>query len=91
MRFTLGEAWKIPTLDQFIESLVHEQYKLVSMGTIKGPNEHELAMHEDNNTSNPNTKHKRKGKTHSEPKKEETPNPLMIPLDPKVEKERKES
>ena len=66
----------MPTLDQFIESLLHEQDKLISMGTIKGPNAHALALHENNNTSNPKSKHKVKGKAHSEPKKEGHSKPL---------------
>jgi hypothetical protein len=55
-RFTSGETWKMSTLDQFIESLTHEQDKLIKMGIIKGPNAHALVMHESNNTSNSKSK-----------------------------------
>jgi hypothetical protein len=46
MRFTSGATWKMPTLDQFIESLMHEKDKLIKMGIIKGPNVHALVVHE---------------------------------------------
>jgi hypothetical protein len=68
-RFTSGWPGKL-TLDQFIESLMHEQYKLIKMGIIKGPNVHALVVHERNNTSNSKSKKKGKGKVHAEPKKE---------------------
>jgi hypothetical protein len=69
-RFTSGEAWKMPTMDHFIESLMHEKDKLIKMGIIKGPNVHALAVHERNNTSSSNSKKKGKGKVHADPKKE---------------------
>jgi hypothetical protein len=59
----------MPTLDQFIKSLMHEQDKLIKMGTIKGSNAHALVVHESNNACNPKTKKKGKGKVHVEPKK----------------------
>jgi hypothetical protein len=61
VRFTLEETWKMPSLDLFIESLMHEQDKLVKMGAIKSSKAHALAVH-GSNKSNPKTKHKRKGK-----------------------------
>ena len=76
MRFTSGATWNMHTWDQFIESLVHEQDKLISMGTIKGPNAHALVEHENSNTSNPKSKQKGKGKVHSESKKEDHSKPL---------------
>ena len=60
----------MPTLDQFIQSLAHEQDKLIKMGIIKGPNAHALDVHESSDTSNPKTKQKGKGKVHAKPKKE---------------------
>ena len=30
-----AQNWKIPKLDEFMESLTHEQDKLVMMGTMK--------------------------------------------------------
>jgi hypothetical protein len=34
-RFTSGATWKIPSLEDFIESLTQEKTKLINMGTIK--------------------------------------------------------
>jgi hypothetical protein len=62
VRFTSGETWTIPSLDQFIESLMHEKDKLIQMGVIKSPKAHALVVHERNNTSNPKSKQKGKGK-----------------------------
>jgi len=58
------------TLDQLIESLMHEHNKLIKMEIIKGSNEDALSMHKINNTSNSKSKKKKKGKVHTEPKKE---------------------
>ena len=88
VKFTLGATWKMPTLDQFIESLTHEQDKLIKMGIIKGPNAHALVVHESSSTSNSKSKQKGKGKAHAEPKRKGAPNPSMIPQAPKVEKGR---
>jgi hypothetical protein len=76
VRFTSGATWKIPTLDQFIESLMHEKDKLIKMGTIKGSNVHALVVHESNNTFNLKSKQKGKGKAHSEQKKEGNSKPF---------------
>jgi hypothetical protein len=69
-RFTSGSTWKMLTLDQFIESLMHEKDKLIKMGIIKGSNVHALVVHERSNACNLKTKKKGKGKVHAEPKKE---------------------
>jgi hypothetical protein len=58
------------TLDQLIESLIHEQDKIIKMGIIKEPNENALDMHDINNTSNSKSKQKIKGKLHANPNKE---------------------
>jgi len=65
------------TLDQFIESLMHEKDNVIKMGIIKGPNVHALSFHERNNTSNSNSKKKGKGKAHTEPKKEGYSKPFV--------------
>jgi hypothetical protein len=46
--FSFGTTWKMPSLEDFIESLTQEQTKLINMGAIKGPRENELTMHDDN-------------------------------------------
>jgi hypothetical protein len=45
-RFATGVTWKMPSLEDFIESLTQEQTKLINMGTVKGPREHALTMHD---------------------------------------------
>jgi hypothetical protein len=69
VRFTLGATWKIPSLDLFIESLMHEQDKLIKMGEIKSSKVHALVVHE-SNKSNLKTKQKGKGKKDPEQRKE---------------------
>jgi hypothetical protein len=66
----------MPTLDWFIEFLMHEQDKLLKMGIIKGFDAHELYMHERSNKFNPKSKNKGKGKAHSEHKKEDNSKPF---------------
>ena len=46
VRFTSGATWKIPSLEDFIESLTEEKTKLINMGTIKGPRAHALTVHD---------------------------------------------
>jgi hypothetical protein len=46
VRFTSGATWKMPSLEDFIESLTQEKTKLINMGTIKGPRAHALTMHD---------------------------------------------
>jgi hypothetical protein len=70
VRCTSGATWEMPTLDQFIESLTHEQDQLKKMWAIKRPNAHALVVHESNSGCNPKTKQKGKGKAHYEHKKE---------------------
>jgi hypothetical protein len=43
-RFSSGATWKMPSLEDFIESLTQEQTKLINMGKIKGPKVHALTM-----------------------------------------------
>jgi hypothetical protein len=58
------------TLDQFIESITHEQDNIIKMGIIKGPNANALVVHEISSTSNSNSKQESKEKAHADPKKE---------------------
>jgi hypothetical protein len=44
--FTSGATWKMPSLEDFIESLTQEQTNLINMGTIKGPRAHALTVHD---------------------------------------------
>jgi hypothetical protein len=46
VRFTYGATWKMPSLEDFIESLTQEQTKLINMGTMKGPRAQVLTMHD---------------------------------------------
>jgi hypothetical protein len=44
VRFSSRATWKMPSLEDFIESLTQEQTKLINMGTIKGPRAHALTV-----------------------------------------------
>jgi hypothetical protein len=46
VRFASGVTWKMPSLEDFIESLTQEQTKLINMGAIKGPRAHALTVHD---------------------------------------------
>ena len=46
IRFASRATWKMPSLEDFIESLTQEQTKLINMGAIKGPRKHALTMHD---------------------------------------------
>ena len=63
VRLAAGEKWKMPKFDAFIESLIHEQDKIIKMGSLKSPNAHALAMHEKGKSKmKPNQQYKGKGK-----------------------------
>jgi hypothetical protein len=53
-------------MEKFVDSLTHEQEKLIQMSLIKDPKELALTMHDEKGSS----KHKGKGKSHLEPKKD---------------------
>jgi hypothetical protein len=44
--FTSGATWKMPSLEDFIESLTQEKTNLINMGAIKGLGVHALTMHD---------------------------------------------
>jgi hypothetical protein len=69
IRFSSGATWKMPSLEDFIESLTQEQTKLINMGTIKGPRVHALIVH-DGRHKYQKSKYKYKWKSHAHPKKE---------------------
>jgi hypothetical protein len=43
-KYLLGSKWKMPTMERFIDSLTHDQAKLIQMGLIKEPKAHALTM-----------------------------------------------
>jgi hypothetical protein len=57
-RYLMGTNWKMPTMDQFIDSFTHEQAKLIQMGLIKDPKAHALTMHDGKGSSKQNRKEK---------------------------------
>jgi hypothetical protein len=75
VRFPSGATWKMPSLEDFIESLTQEQTKLINMGTIKGPRAHALTFH-DGSHKYQKSKDKYKLKAHAHLKKEGYPKPF---------------
>jgi hypothetical protein len=88
VRFTSGATWKMPSLEDFIESLTQEQTKLINMGTIKGPRAHALTM-QDGSHKYQKYKDKYKWKAHAHPKKEGYTKPFIDASRSKGEKGRK--
>jgi hypothetical protein len=86
--FAYGATWKIPSLEDFIESLTQEQTKLINMGTIKGPRVHALTMH-DGSHKYQKSKDKYKQKALAHPKKEGYTKPFTDASRSKREKGRK--
>jgi hypothetical protein len=58
------------SLDPFIEFLTQEHNKLINMGKIKGPKEHELTVQDGSDHQYQKSKEKYKRKAHANPKKE---------------------
>jgi hypothetical protein len=69
VRFTSGATWKMPSLEDFIESLTQEKTKLINMGAIKGPRAHALTVH-DGSHKYQKYEDKDKRKYHAHKKKE---------------------
>jgi hypothetical protein len=88
VRFTSGATWKMPSLEDFIESLTQEQTKLINMGTIKGPRVHALTMHDGSHKYH-KSKDKYKRKSHAHMKKEGYTKPFTNASRSKGEKGRK--
>jgi 3-dehydroquinate synthase class II len=74
--FTYGSTWKIPSLEDFIESLTQEQNKLINMGKVKGPKTHALTLQDGSDHQYHKSKDKDKRKSHANPKKEEYSKPF---------------
>ena len=45
-RFASRATWKMPSLEDFIESLTQKQTKLINIDAIKGPRENALTVHD---------------------------------------------
>jgi hypothetical protein len=88
VRFTSRDTWKMPSLEDFIESLTQEQTKLINMGTIKGPRVHALTVHDGSHKYH-KSKDKYKRKSHAHPKKEGYTKPFTDASRSKGEKGRK--
>jgi hypothetical protein len=48
VKFSSGATWKMPSLEEFIESVTQEQTKLINMRKIKGPKAHALNVQDGN-------------------------------------------
>jgi hypothetical protein len=86
--FSSRATWKMPSLEDFIESLTQEQTKLINMGTIKGPRAHALTMHDGSHKYH-KYKYKYKWKAHAHMKKEGYTKPFTDASRSKGEKGRK--
>jgi hypothetical protein len=87
--FSFGATWKMPSLEDFIESLTQDQTKLINMGTIKGPRVHEIIVH-DGSQKYHKSKYRYNRKYHACPRRKGTQNPSSMPPDPKDKREEKE-
>jgi hypothetical protein len=67
--FSSGATWKMPSLEDFIESLTQEKTKLINMGAIKGPRVHALTVHDGSHKYH-KSKYKYKRKSHAHTKNE---------------------
>jgi hypothetical protein len=88
IRFSSGATWKIPSLEEFIESLPQEKTKLINMGKIKGPKAHALIV-QDFSHKYQKSKYKDKRKAHAHLKKEGYTKPFTDASRSKGEKGRK--
>ena len=69
VKFTSGATWKVPSLEEFIESMTQEQNKLINMGKIKVPKAHALTMQDGRNHQYQKYKDKDNQKSHAHMKK----------------------
>jgi hypothetical protein len=76
VRFNSRATWKMPSLEDFIESLTQEQTKLINMCKIKGPKVHALIV-QDGSQKYQKYKDKDKNKAHAHPKKEGYTKPFI--------------
>ena len=89
VRFTSGATWKMPSLEEFIESLTQEHTKLINMGKIKGPKVHALTVKDVSGIKYHKYKYKDKRKYHAHTKKEGYTKPFTDASGSKGEKGRK--
>jgi hypothetical protein len=75
VRFTSRATWKMPSLEDFIESLTQEKTNLINMGKIKGPKAHALTVQYGSHQHH-KYKDKYKRKAHAHLKKEGYSNPF---------------
>ena len=47
IKFASRDIWKMPSLEDFIESLTQEKANLINIGIIKGQRENSLTVHDD--------------------------------------------
>ena len=88
VRFASRATWKMPSLEDFIESLTQEQTKIINMGTIKGPRVHALTVH-DGRHKHKKYKDKDNQKYHAHVNKEGYTKPFTNASGSKGEKGRK--
>jgi hypothetical protein len=88
VRFAPGATWKMPSLEDFIESLTQEQTKLINMGKIKDPKAHALTVQYGSHKYK-KSKDKGKRKAHANPKKERYSKPFIDASGSKGKKGRK--
>jgi hypothetical protein len=88
VRFAYGDTWKMPSLEDFIESLRQEKTKRINMSTIKGLRVHTLTVH-DGSHKYKKSKDKYKRKYHAHTKKEGYTKPCTDASGSKGEKGRK--
>jgi hypothetical protein len=88
--FSSRSTLKMPSLEEFIESLTQEQSKLINMGKIKGPKAHALIVQDGSGHQYQKSKDKYKRKAHANPKKEGYSKPFNDASKSKGGKGRKE-
>jgi hypothetical protein len=88
VKLASGATWKMPSLEDFIESLTQDQTKLINMGAIKGPRAHSLTVH-DGSHKYKKYKDKYKWKYHAHTKKEGYTKPFTDASRSRGEKGRK--
>jgi hypothetical protein len=89
VEFSSGATWKMPSLEEFIESLTQEQTKLINMRKSKSQRRMHLLCKIEMVINIINLKIKTKGKLMQIRRRKGTQNPSTMPPDPKVEREEK--
>jgi hypothetical protein len=84
-KLSMGKTWKTPSMDDFIESLIHEQNKLIQLGALKSSKAHALATQE----TSKNKRRKERVRRNQTTRKKENKTPLRRPQVPREESPRK--